>query len=91
MHNIYSFGFCASCLGVCLTFLTSLEGKQMINNLDYMKTGSIEPAVLQDIYTLNYIYSYPARYVLSILDVCVSTLDSTMNTVFTIGASPAVV
>lgn len=63
----------------------------MKSNIGYMKTGSIEPVVLYTIYMFNNIYTFCKNSILSVLNIYVSTLDNTMNTVFTIGASPAVV
>lgn len=74
------------------TFLTGLEGKHnMNNNTNDMKTGSLEPAVLQSIYKLENIYSLLSNTLLSILNIYVSTLDNIDNTVFGIVAGAAVV
>lgn len=58
----------------------------MNTNTDYMKTGSIEPAVLQDIYTLDSI-----NILSSVLNTCVSTLDNISDIIFAIFAGAAVV
>lgn len=63
----------------------------MNNNLDYMKTGSLEPVVLQSIYKLENIYSLFSNTPLSTLNIYVSTLDNIERTVFGIVAGAAVV